>query len=267
MLTKLSRETLAEQAARNLMAFIEAEDLKPGVLLPPENQLAADFGVSRPVIREALKSLEGKGIIEVVSGKGAVVRPLDGQPLRLFFRRALQIQREAIIDLLELRRAVEIQVAGLAAQRRTPAHLTQLAEIVAEMRSNLRNPEAYVALDVAFHQLIASMTGNIMLYHLVVTMREAIAQTLPESQLRPLTAEQLERVQVGHEVILASLEQGDPAAAERAMAEHFDEAVKSLVIKTGRADADAAPEASDPQGSAPDDQGPRTHDQGPASDG
>src|SRR6476659_3004041 len=104
MLTKLSRETLAEQAARNLIAFIEAQDLKPGKLLPPESQLAADFGVSRPIIREALKSLEGKGIIEVVSGKGAVVKPLDSHPLRLFFQHAIRIEGEAIIDLMELRK-------------------------------------------------------------------------------------------------------------------------------------------------------------------
>jgi GntR family transcriptional repressor for pyruvate dehydrogenase complex len=233
MLTKLSRETLAEQAARNLIAFIEAEDLKPGKLLPPENQLAADFGVSRPVIREALKSLEGKGIIEVVSGKGAVVRPLDGQPLRLFFRRALQIDHEAIIDLIELRRAIELQSVGLAAQRRTPEELSQLAVTVAEMRRNLHNADAYVDLDVAFHQQIATMTRNAMVYHLVVTMREAIKETLHESLLRPLTDEQLERVQVGHEAILSSLERGAPAEAERVMAAHFDEVVKSLLNKTG----------------------------------
>ena len=72
----------------------------------------------------------------------------------------------------------------------------------------------------------------------MVTLREAINETLPESLLRPPADEQRERVQVGHEVILASLEQGDPAKAERAMAEHFDEAVKSLVTKTGSAEAD-----------------------------
>lgn len=235
MLPKLSRETLAEQAARNLIAFIEAEQLKPGKLLPPENQLAADFGVSRPVIREALKSLEGKGIIEVVSGKGAVVRPLDGQPLQLFFQRALQLEREAIIDLIELRRGIEIQSAGLAAQRRTPEELSRLAEIVAEMRRTMHTPEAYVTLDVAFHQLVASMTRNVLLFHLVVTMREAIRETLNETLLRSLTDEQLERVQVGHEVILTSLDQGLPGEAEHAMAAHFDEAVKSLLHRISRA--------------------------------
>ncbi len=109
MLTKLSRETLAEQAARNLMAFIEAQDLKPGKLLPPETKLAADLGVAKPIIREALKSLEGKGIIEVRSGKAAMVKPLDSQPLQLFFQRAMQIEHEAIIDLMELRKGIEVK--------------------------------------------------------------------------------------------------------------------------------------------------------------
>jgi DNA-binding FadR family transcriptional regulator len=242
MLTKLSRETLAEQAAKNLIAFIEAQNLKPGKLLPPESQLAANFGVSRPIIREALKCLEGKGIVEVVSGKGAVVKPLDSQPLQLFFERAVQMEREAIIDLMELRRGVEVQSAALAAQRRTPEAVARLAEIVAEMRHNLHLSDAYVELDVAFHLQIASMTRNTMLCYLVGAIRDAIKDVLHERLLRPQTDEQLERVQLGHEAILASLEQGDSTAAERAMAAHFDEAVMSLVY--GTIDNDPPPHLS-----------------------
>jgi len=237
MLPKLSRETLAEQAARNLIAFIEAHDLKPGKLLPPESQLAADFGVSRPIIREALKSLEGKGIVEVVSGKGAFVKPLDSQPLQMFFRRAVRIEREAIIDLMELRKAIEVQSVAFAAQRSMPDDLARLAEIVGDMRCNLHSPDAYVELDVAFHQQIASMTHNPMIYHLVVAIRDAIKDALHESMLRQQTDEQLERVQMGHEVILTSLEQGDAVAAERAMAAHFDEAVASLIYGTISSDS------------------------------
>src|SRR5215212_7837612 len=129
MLTKISRATLAEQAAQNLIAFIESQDLKPGKLLPPEYQLAADLGVSRPIIREALKSLEGKGIIEMMSGKGSVIKPLDGEQLELYFRRAIQIESEAIIDLLELRKGIEVQSAVLAAQRRSAEEIVRLAQI------------------------------------------------------------------------------------------------------------------------------------------
>jgi GntR family transcriptional repressor for pyruvate dehydrogenase complex len=240
MLTKIPRATLAEQAARNLIAFIESQDLKPGKLLPSESQLAADLGVSRPIIREALKSLEGKGIVEVVSGKGTVVKPPDSQPLQLFFQRTMRIESEAIIDVMELRKGIEVQSAALAAVRRTPDDVARLTKSVVEMRRNLGVPDAYVELDVAFHLLIASTTRNTMIYHMVKAIREALKDTLHESMLRQQTDEQLERVQVGHEAILASLEQGDAEGAKHAMTVHFDEAVMSLIY--GAISSSTAPE-------------------------
>jgi GntR family transcriptional repressor for pyruvate dehydrogenase complex len=229
MLTKLSRETLADQAARNLMAFIQSQALKPGSFLPPETQLAADLGVSRPIIREALKSLEGKGIIQVMSGKGSVIKPLDGEQLELYFQRAIQIESEAIIDLLELRKGIEVQSAVLAAQRCTPDEIAILARIVADMRHNLRDSDAYVELDMAFHNQIAAMTRNTMICTLVGALRVAINSTINESLFRKRTDEQLERVQVGHETILESLELGDAEKSGRAMTAHFADAVMSLV--------------------------------------
>jgi GntR family transcriptional repressor for pyruvate dehydrogenase complex len=233
MLTKLSRETLADQAARNLMAFIQSQALKPGSFLPPETQLAADLGVSRPIIREALKSLEGKGIIEVMSGKGAVIKPLDGEQLEFYFRRAIQIENEAIIDLLELRKGIEVQSAVLAAQRRTAEEIAQLAQIVAEMRRNLHDPDTYVELDMAFHNQIAAMTRNTMIRTLVGALRVSINSTINESMFRKQTDEQLDRVQVGHEAILACLELGDAEKSGRAMTAHFADAVMSLVYGLG----------------------------------
>src|SRR5688500_8015590 len=126
MLTKIPRATLAEQAARNLIAFIESQDLKPGKLLPPECQLAADLGGSRPVSGDALESLRGQGIVGVVSGKGALVKLPDSQPLQRFVQRSMRLQREAIIDVMELPIGVEVQSAALAAQRRTPEDIARL---------------------------------------------------------------------------------------------------------------------------------------------
>jgi DNA-binding FadR family transcriptional regulator len=232
MLRKLSRETLSGQAARNLLAFIETQNLKPGKVLPSETQLAADLGVSRPIIREALKSLAGQGIIEVVSGKGAVVKPLDSQVLEVFFRRATQIERDAIIDLMELRKGIEVQSVALAAERRTTEQLAELVGIVATMRRHLHVPDVYVEADVAFHRLIAAMAHNALIYHFVGAIREAIKETLHESVLRPQNAEQLEHVQAGHEAILSALEYGDSEGARQAMAAHFDDAIMSLIYGT-----------------------------------
>ena len=141
MLPKLSRGTLAEQVTDNLLAYIEAQHLKPGDLLPSETSLATSFGVSRPVIREALKSLEGKGIIEIVNGKGAIVKPIDSDPLRLFFQRAMQIERSTMLELMEVRKGLEVEAATLAASRRQSKDLDAIEKTVHAMRLALRDQE------------------------------------------------------------------------------------------------------------------------------
>src|SRR5512146_2102839 len=106
MLPKITRGTLADQVTARLLEYVQAQHLKPGDLLPSETSLANSFGVSRPVIREALKNLEGKGVIEIVNGKGALVRPIDSDPLRLFFQRAMQLEYGTILELMEIRKGL-----------------------------------------------------------------------------------------------------------------------------------------------------------------
>ncbi len=80
MFEKLSRGTLGERAVASLARYIQDRDYQPGVVVPAEATLAAEFGVSRQVVREALRSLAGCGIVEIVNGKGAVVRPVHSEP-------------------------------------------------------------------------------------------------------------------------------------------------------------------------------------------
>src|SRR5438445_9582346 len=127
---QLYRHTLADQVAQRLIEFIRVHDLKPGDTLASTATLAAQFGVSRPVIREAFTALEGQGVIEVINGKGAVIRPIDSGPLRVFFERAVQVDRHTIIELFEVRKGLEVECAILAAQRRTPEELAQITQTV-----------------------------------------------------------------------------------------------------------------------------------------
>jgi GntR family transcriptional regulator, transcriptional repressor for pyruvate dehydrogenase complex len=91
MLPKISRGTLAEQVTERLLEYIETQRLKPGDLLPSETSLAGSFGVSRPVIREALKNLEGKGVLEIVNGKGAILSARStATRCAMFFQRAMR---------------------------------------------------------------------------------------------------------------------------------------------------------------------------------
>jgi DNA-binding FadR family transcriptional regulator len=231
MLTKLRRETLAEQASQSLIEFIQTQSLKPGDVLPSEAKLSVDFGVSRPIIREALKSLAGKGVIEIVNGRGAVVKPIDSETLSEFFERAMHENDNTIMELMEVRKGIEVQSAALAAQRRTPEELAKMSGIVSAMRQHLNDPDMYIDLDTSLHLTIASATHNAMMYHLVESMREAIKEFMRTKSIPQVTHEQysgLERSQSIHESLLSALERGDVNAAREVMSAHFDIALKAM---------------------------------------
>ncbi len=228
MLPKLSRGTLAEQVTDNLLAYIDAQHLKPGDLLPSETALATSFGVSRPVIREALKNLEGKGIIEIVNGKGALVKPIDSDPLRLFFQRAMQIERGTIVELMEVRKGLEVEAAVLAASRRQPKDLEALERTVVAMRSHLQDTEEYTRLDLEFHILIAKASHNDMMVYLVESIREATRNTISAGLRSRSTPAQIEGLQKTHETLLKTLREGNEEQARQIMALHFDEAIAAM---------------------------------------
>src|SRR5688572_30719199 len=100
--TKLNRTTLVEQVARNLVEFIESSHLIPGDTLPSTTKLATNFGVSRPVVREALKFLEAKGVIEISNGKKPTVKPITTELLLGFFDRIVKVEHKALREFMEV---------------------------------------------------------------------------------------------------------------------------------------------------------------------
>lgn len=228
MLPRITRETLSEQVTERLLEYIAAQQLKAGDLLPSETSLGNSFGVSRPVIREALKNLEGKGILEIVNGRGAIIRPIDSVPLRLFFQRAMQMEHRSILELMEVRRGLEVQAAELAAQRRTERDLQAIHRIIHMMQENIGNLDAYTHLDVELHLQIAAASHNAILAYLVESIRDALRNTISAGLKSRGAALQLETIQRTHETLLETIEKGDPQAAIQAMLLHFDEAIAAL---------------------------------------
>ena len=227
MLNKLERGTLADRAAVQLTALIE-DRLHPGEALPSEAKLAEMLGVSRPVVREALKSLQGQGLVEVINGRGAVVRHLTHAMLLTYFSRAMQIKYASILELIEVRRGIEGESARLAATRRSSEQLLEMQRITREMRDCLGDAQAYSGLDVQLHILIGQASGNAVIAHLVESVREA----LREASLRGLErrqADQLTRVQVLHEALVAAIEKSDATLACETMTLHMNEAIASFM--------------------------------------
>ena len=226
---KLTYRSLADLAAEALTSYILTEGLRPGGLLPPEGQLAEQFGVSRPVIREALRLLAGTGVIEIVKGKGSVIRPIDANPLLVFFDRAASMDLGSIVELVEVRRGIELESARLAASRRTTAEADVLTELARRMRLAIDDPDAYAELDVEFHLAIAAASHNRMMRHLVSSLRGALHETIREGLRARRSRAQFERVQELHEELCRRVVAGDAAGAQQAMLAHFDEAVEVLV--------------------------------------
>ena len=228
MLPKIARGTLADQVTERLLESIEGQHLKPGDLLPSESSLATSFGVSRPVVREALKNLEGKGVIEIVNGKGALVRPIDSDPLRMFFQRAMQMERSTMLELMEIRKGLEVQAVMLAAQRRDETDLRAIRQVVQAMREHMQEVDTYTRLDVDFHLRIATASHNTMMVYLIDSIRDALRSTVAaglQSRGRDL---HIEAVQRTHELLVDTLEKGDVEESMRVMTQHFDEAIAAL---------------------------------------
>ena len=248
MLTEISRKTLPDQIAQQLIDFIAAEGLTPGELLPSTAKLSESFGVSRPVVREGLRSLASLGIIEIVNGKGAIIKPLDDKLLQVFFHRAVQLRHKSVMELMEVRKPLEVQSAFLATQRCTAKDLAKLETIVTAMAQNLHNLEAYANLDVEFHLSIASAASNTMMYFLIGSIRESLEEAILRGLRSRHSDAELERVQETHEMVFEAIKAGNPAQAATMMTVHFDEAVTALLreyTSQEPIDAEYADETSD----------------------
>jgi len=225
---KVKRYTLSEQVTEGLIALIDAQDLAPGDSLPSEAQLAEEFGASRPVIREALKTLQGQGLIEMTTGKNATLKPISSAMLRAFFERAIAFKSASFRDLIEVRRGLELQSVALAAARCDQDDLARLRATLDAMRAQMANPSQFAEHDVQFHLHIAAAARNPILFYLIESIRDAMRETVLMGLQHRLTQADYELVQAHHERILQALEAHDAAQAQAAMQAHFDEALNPL---------------------------------------
>lgn len=228
MLEKLRRTTLAEQAIESLNSYIQAHKLQPGASLPSETELAEEFGVSRQVIREALKALQGRGILEISNGRRATIKPVDSQILADFFARAASLDRDTIVEVLELRRGLEIECANLAAQRRGEQDCDQMLALLDQMGQAIGDIERYSRYDSQLHLLIARATQNKMLYHLVHSLHQVSENTMRAGLRQRESHQQLQDVHAMHQQLVQAIIQRDSAKAMASMLAHLNAAIDAF---------------------------------------
>ena len=228
-LSTLRRQTLSVQIAERIIEEISTGGYVPGSSLPSEQQLATDYGVSRPVVREAFKFLYAQGFVNVTTGKGARIREVNDELLRVFMRRVLVsgVDRD-IADLFALRITLEKMSASLAARNRTASELREIKVSLSKMASFIDQPALYSEFDIKFHVQVARASHNIFLFHLISSIRETLVSLGSRMRL-DLSSSQLPAVQEYHNMVYRGIEQKSPVVAVEGMEAHFETAMDRLL--------------------------------------
>lgn len=220
-LEPIQRESLVDQAVRAIFGYIQKNDLKAGTVLPAEGKLAATLDVSRPVIREAMRTLVGKGVIEMINGIGAVVRPLDGRVLADHFNRLAGTRVNNAFELEEARHGLEMHAAMLAAQRRTDDDLRDLEAILAKMRTAVGDKQVYGSLNAEFHKVIARAARNPILESMVGAMLDSLGAAMSALYAQLLPADHWTTIHRYHEEIFAHIRDRESERARDRTLEHL----------------------------------------------
>lgn len=224
----LKAERLSDRLADALHRAIEAGQWPTGTRLPTEAALATQYGVSRTVVREAVSRLRSTGLLVARQGSGVyVAAPEAVRPL--LFDPAVRHDLASVLEIVEVRRALESESAALAATRATPAQKQAIQQALARVDASVASGSAGIDDDLAFHQTIAEASGNAqfprLLRHLEQYLREAMAVTRSNESLKP---EFMDQVRREHRAIADAIAQGQADTARAAAAHHMQQAAKRL---------------------------------------
>lgn len=221
---ELARVNAAESILDDLREGIRSERLAIGSRLPSELDLAKHYGVSRPIVREALRSAQALGLTRTRTGSGTYVVSDTPRPPTRFGEYSTR-------DLMEARPAIEVPSAQLASLRRTDEQAAELLEICARMEQE-QQTAAWVRLDSLFHASVAAASGNAVFSSVVADTREALSQ---QSAIINLVARRREASNVEHREIAEAIMAADPDRAAEAMRAHlgYVEAVVRTMIEEG----------------------------------
>lgn len=218
----LEREPrLYERLVDKILGLISSGAWKAGFRLPPERELSVAFGVSRTVVREAVKALEARGVLQSMTGSGVSVRIADFNMVSRSLQTYMQLSNRVDFEirLNEVRRVLEVEMVALAASRITPEQRTQLRQICKQMREGQNTAKQMAELDFRLHVTLAEATQNdlfkVLLAPLIHQLRDQIILTW-EDFPRPV-----EEVFDQHEAIVSAVENGAADAARQAMTKHL----------------------------------------------
>lgn len=241
MYTPLHSTRLYEQVVSRIRGQIIDETLKAGDKLPTERELAQQFGVSRTVVREAIRALSREGLVEALHGRGTFVTNRTSLMLSRSLDLMLNIggvdKFDKFNDLVEFRELVEPGIAELAALRATADDVRALHAAVNKMDEAMNDVETYITFDHQFHLALAHATQN----RIIPSLLDPIVDLLNSQREKIFhVPDGPQRGQYHHKRILKAIEQHDPIAAREAMTTHLRQVREHIAAFEQLADQDGS---------------------------
>ncbi|MEQ1768695.1 MAG: FadR/GntR family transcriptional regulator [Devosia sp.] len=225
---------VAEKLGRQIL-----DGMQPGSSLPSEADLAAQFAVSRLTVREAMKLLEGRGLVDLGRGRRAVVREPTGLAFSDFLSTVIQNDPKGLFDLIELRMSLEVQSATLAAARANRASIAAIETALQGMRDAADAGHAadddealerrFHLCDVAFHEAIALSSGNRLISYLFEAMAAPLQRSFVLSRRgHNLRGHTVADTIAAHDRVLQAIREKNPKAAAAAMRAHLEDTERDI---------------------------------------
>jgi len=219
MFSPIRHTRVSDEIVNQVKNLISKGTLKPGDQLPPERELIKQFGVSRPTLREALKSLIAMGFLEVAQTKRTFVKSVISDRMQDPLTLLIKTDTQKIFDLIEVRKALEAWSAFLAAERATEDDIKQLESIIKEMKTAAEKGRFWEKEDADFHLAIAQATHNTIQTHIMSTiydlLRESVAKVFTDQA-------KLKRLLHQHYRIFSAIKNHSPEKARDRTLEHLN---------------------------------------------
>lgn len=221
MYSPIERTRVFEQIVKQIERRILTGELRHGDYLGSERELAEQFGASRTAVREALKTLAQRGLVDMRPGRGTMVIDGTSQAMRHSLHLMMRIgSQHTPTHLTEVREILEPEIAALAAERVTDEHIAALRVAVDTMEHSLDDASAFIAADNEFHRALARGSGNPLILALVDSIVDLLSD---QRKMIFTTLGGPQRGQMHHKRVLNAIVARDPEAARVSMRAHMDQ--------------------------------------------
>lgn len=221
MFKEIENSTCVKRVVNQVLQAITKGKLNPGGKLPSERELAEQFKISRPVIREGISALSFLGVVQRKQGKGNYISDnLNRTVINNSFKYTLISKEKEVEDLLEARKTIECELISLAALRKTPFHLEKLEQKIQELKYCKKTNFKRVQLDFEFHLLIGEAAKSKTLQDLQIAIGDKVMEIMKVGIFLP---EALIKTEAEHIMMYKAIEDSDAERARKIMERHIEQ--------------------------------------------